>query len=262
MTIVLSLLLALQQPVTPPPAAPRTPPAAPRRTAAAPATVTMEVRVTNRSGAPAAGARVTAVGPTLRDGTTDSNGLVTFRTMAPGAYRLRAEADGMVTLEKEVAIKAGPQTPTELALSAAPPPPPPPPPPREAAPPPPPPAPMGTPGEPRTLSIPDLAENSLGGRDAVKIVPIGCTGLSNARLIVLRETVAPAVSDDVDETLYLVAGEATLNLAGKEQSLTPGSFSVVPRGTRMGVGRKGRNPAILLSIVYGRPCGASASAQR
>jgi mannose-6-phosphate isomerase-like protein (cupin superfamily) len=222
----------------------------------------MEVRVTNRTGAPAAGARVTAVGPTLRDGTTDSTGVVTFRTVTPGAYRLRAEADGLVTLEKEIAVKAGTPATTELALSAAPPPPPPPPPQREASPPPPSPTPAGTPGEPRTLSIPDLAENSLTGREPVKVVPIGCTGLSSARLIVLRDTVAPAKSDDVDETLYLVAGEATLNLAGKEQSLTPGYFSVVPRGTRMGVGRKGRNPAILLSILYGKPCAASTSAQR
>lgn len=251
MTIVLSLLLALQQPST---AAP------PRR--AAPATVTMEVRVTNRSGSPAEGAHVTAVGPSLRDGTTDSSGLVTFRTVTPGTYRLRAEADGLITLEKELVVRVGPPTTAELALSAAPPPPAPPLQPEAPPPPPPPPPPAGTPGEPRTLSIPDLAENSLSGREPVKFVPIGCTGLSNARLVVLRESVPPTASDDTDETLYLVAGEASLSLGGKEQALTPGWFSVAPRGTKVGVARKGRNPAIFLSIVFGRPCGAGASAQR
>jgi len=65
-----------------------------------------------------------------------------------------------------------------------------------------------------------------------------------------------------DRTLYLVAGEATLTLGGKEQALTPGWFSVVPRGTKVGVGRKGRNPAILLSILYGRPCSASSASRR
>ena len=257
MTIMLSLLLlAIQQPATATP---------PRR--AAPATVTMEVRVTNRSGAPVAGAQVTAVGPTLRDGTTDANGSVTFRTVTPGTYRLRAEGDGLVTLEKELVVKAGAPVATELALSAAPPPPraaPAAPPPQPEAPPPPPqppPAPVGTKGQPRMLSIPDLAEHSLSGREPVKIVPIGCTGLSNARLLVLRESIPPAASDDADETLYLVAGEASLTLGGKEQALTPGWFSVVPRGTKFGVGRKGRNPAIFLSLVYGRPCSATSAAQ-
>jgi hypothetical protein len=271
MMIVFCLLLALQQPAgtrpqtgTPPPAA--TPPPAsstqPRR--ATPTTATMEVRVLDRSGNPAAGAHVVASGPTLRDGSADANGIVTFKTMTPGTYRVRADGEGLVPLEKEIAVKSGPPMAVEFSLSAAPRPPAPEPRP-EPPPPPPPPvaaAPAGTPGEPLALSIPDLAEHSLAGKDPVKIFPIGCTGLSLARLIVLRDAIPPTTTSDADETLYLVAGEATLTLAGKEQPLAPGWFSVVPRGTTISVGRKGRNPAILLSTLYGRPCTATKTAQR
>ena len=51
----------------------------------------------------------------------------------------------------------------------------------------PPPMPLGSPGEPRVVSVIDLAERSLGGRDAVRVVPIACSGTSNIRLILLHE---------------------------------------------------------------------------
>jgi quercetin dioxygenase-like cupin family protein len=87
-------------------------------------------------------------------------------------------------------------------------------------------------------------------------VPIGCSGLSRTQLLVVRETHTSAGSPNEDETLYLVAGEATLKLGGKEQPVTPGWFSIVPRGMPRSVTRKGRNPAIFLSTVAGQPCGS------
>jgi hypothetical protein len=214
--------------------------------------------VTDRSGTPANGAHVTATGPSVRDGATDANGVVTFRTMDAGTYRIRAEQDGLVTLEKEIAVRAGTAATTAMALSAAPPPPPAPAPAPVVAPPPAPapaPAPLtGARGEPEVLSIPDLAERSLSGRDDVKVVPVGCTGLTNGRLIVLRESLPSASYNDADESLYLVAGEATLTIEGKAQALTAGWFGMLPRETNFEIVRKGRNPAIFLSLLNGRPC--------
>jgi mannose-6-phosphate isomerase-like protein (cupin superfamily) len=216
----------------------------------------MEVHVTDGSGGPAPDVQVTAVGPSMRDGTTNANGLVTFRTVVPGTYRLRAEGASFITLEKEVTVRPGAAS-AEMTLSAAPPPPPPPPPPPVvAAPPPPPPAsaPVGAAGKPRLLSMTDLAEKSLGGRDPMKTVPVGCTALTNARLIVLRDSIKPTTYDDADEHLYLLAGEATLTLEDKEQTITAGWFTQVPRHTKFSVTRKGRNPAVLISLLVGRPC--------
>jgi hypothetical protein len=260
-----ALLFAFQQPAapaTPAPAPPvQAPPAQtqPRRPAAAAATATstLQIRVVDRVGTPIGDAQVIAEGPLRRAGTTAPDGTLTMRTVTNGTYRVRAESEGFVPFEKEVVVRAGAAAApvVELALTEAPEPPPveaPPPP----APEPPPAAPAATAGEARTVSIPDLAERSLSGRDPVRTVPIGCSGLSRTQLLVVRETHTSPVRPDEDEMLYLVAGEATLKLGDREQSVAPGSFSIVPRGTTRSVTRKGRNPAILLSTVSGQPCGA------
>ena len=105
----------------------------------------------------------------------------------------------------------------------------------------------------------DLAERSLSGKDGVKVVPIGCTGLTSARLIVLRDALPAASYADADENLYLMAGEATMTIDAKQQSLTPGWFAQLPRGTKFEVVRKGRNPVIFMSLLNGRPCSEGGS---
>jgi hypothetical protein len=242
------LVLALALPLAQAKPAPQA-----RRPAAPPATATVQARVTDRSGMPLAGAQVVVEGPSARDGVTDSDGTVVFRTMLAGSYRVRAAQEDFITLEKELTIRAGALSPLEFALAAAPPAPEPPPPPPPAAPLPPP-APRITPGEPRIVDIPDLAERSLDGRDAVRAVPIGCSGLSTSQLLVVRDTTQTVVSDETDLTLYVVAGEAALRLGDRQQNISSGWFAVVPRGTSHTVIRRGRNPAILLSVAAGLPC--------
>lgn len=271
MTALLALLLALQQAPTPAPAAarpaqpaqpagapPAVPaPAAPRR--AAPASVTLQVKVTNRSGAPLQGAKVIAEGPVSRDGETDATGSVSFRGVSNGTYRVRAEHEQSIALEKELVIRAGAPTSLEFALSAAPPAAPPPEPAPAPAPEPAPATPAAAAGDPRVLSIIDLAERSLSGRDAVKLVPVGCSGLDTTQLMVVRETLNAPANPSLDQMLYVVAGEATLSLGGRDQGIASGWFALVPRGMAHTLTRRGRNPAILLSVAGGQPCATGAA---
>lgn len=265
MIAALALAFALQQapapaPATPAPGAPApaqpAAPAAPRRPAPTSSTVT--VHVTDRSGAPAQGVKVSAEGPVVREGTTDAAGQVLLRTMTNGTYRLRASGEKFITLEKEVTVRAGATAaPIDFTLSPAPPPPEPPPAPE---PPPPAPAPAAGPaakaGEARVVSIADLAERSLNGREPVKMVPVACSGLDNTQIIVLRETVNGPANENADEMLYVVAGEALLTLGGRDQTISSGFYAMVPRGTAHTLTRRGRNPAIILSTVGGQPCSA------
>lgn len=256
MSILLAaVLIAIQQPATaqPPTAQPA------RRAAAGPAT--LEVRVTDRSGTPLEGAQVVGEGPSSRDGVTTATGTVVLRNLSAGTYRLRATHAEFFGLEKEVAIRPGTPGSVDFALSAAPATAAPAAVPSPAPPPiaPPPAIPEVAPGEPRILSVLDVAERSLGGRDPVRTVPIGCSGLSSAQLIVVREARQTPPRPDVDEMLYVVAGEAMLNLAGKDQAIASGWFSVVPRGMAHVVTRRGRNPVVLLSIVEGQPCSGAAT---
>jgi quercetin dioxygenase-like cupin family protein len=61
--------------------------------------------------------------------------------------------------------------------------------------------------------------------------------------------------------LYVVAGEATLTLAGRDHQIASGWFSIVPRGTAHALKRRGRNPAILLSVLGGEACGPAAASR-
>jgi len=277
MTVVLALLLALQapapaapRPATPAtagaPAQPATPAApdaaAPQRRPAPAAAITLTVHVTNRAGAPAREVAVTAEGPVSRDGVTDAAGQVLLRTVTNGTYRIRASGEKFITLEKEVVVRSGAvAAPVEMTLSAAPPPPAPPPPPEPAPKPAPAPAAASDakPGESKILSIADLAERSLNGRDPIKRVPVACSGLDTTEMIVLRETLNVQANANADVMLYVVAGEATLSLGGKDQMITSGWYAMVPRGTAHVLTRRGRNPAIVLSTIGGQPCTASGS---
>lgn len=260
LTLTVALLTLAQAPAAPPaaPPAPAQAPAPARR--AAPASVTIEVRITDRRGGAVEGGKVVAEGPSSRDAVSDRAGSVTFRTMATGTYRVRAEADGYVTLEKEVVLRAGTQAPLEFSLNAAPAapkvePPPPPPAPTPAA------APRVEPGESRTVSLIDMAENSLNGREPLRTVPIGCSGLSRAQLLVVRENQPAATRDDADDMLYVIAGEGSITIAGKTQPITSGWFSVVPRGSSRALVRRGKNPLILLSVVGGPACASQTANQ-
>lgn len=243
---MLTLLVAL---LAAPQAATAPAPPAQRSVRRAPVTSTdVEIRVTDRTGAPAPGVRIIADGPSSREGESDAEGAVTLRTLTFGTYRFHAEGEGFVALEKEVAIRTERTPAIEFALSRAP----------EkkdaiektpAAE-----APAVTPGKPLIVSLLDVAEDALAGKDAVRTVAVGCSGLSRAQLLVVRDSLEGASRQDADDMLYMIAGEASIALAGRTQTVSSGHFSVVPRGTAHTITRRGRNPAILLSIVGGVPC--------
>jgi len=189
---------------------------------------------------------------------TDASGTVQLRTLGNGTYRVRASNEAFITLEKEVVIRPGAASaPIEFPLSAAPPPPPPPPTPEPArTPEPTSPVPAAKAGESRVLSIADLAERSLSGRDPIKLVPVGCSGLDTTQMMVLRESLNAPANPNVDQMLYVVAGEAMLSLGGREQPISSGWFALVPRGMAHTLTKRGRNPAIVLATSGGQPCAA------
>ena len=214
--------------------------AAPQARSAAPVrqTATVEIRVTDRSGTPLKAAHVTVEGLSSREGTTTSLGRVTFAGLKPGTYMLRADRAGFIPLEKEFTIAAGPPVSVVAALSPA----------------------VrtyrsrGPVGDPRVVSIPDFVDKQLIGKESIKESAIGCSGASQTRLIQARELVAKHVHREADEMLYVVAGEGTLKVGDRWQTVTPGWFSLIPRGTEHLLVREGRNPIILLSLLTGQPC--------
>ena len=233
------------QPPGQPPATPPKP--APRRTAPATAaarTSTATVTVTDPGGQGLSKVTITITGPVPRTGQTAANGSVHIAGLKAGDYRFRFEHDGFYTLERDVAVKSGLPVEVDASLTEAPPPPAPPPP---AAPV----ATMNTapPGDPKSVLLVDYIE-----QNPVKEDQLGCTASAQTTLLQLKDPLPEQSRADADEVLYVVAGEGTLRLGGKDMPLKSSSLVVVPRGTTRAVTRKGRNPMYLLSIVSGTPC--------
>jgi mannose-6-phosphate isomerase-like protein (cupin superfamily) len=198
--------------------------------------------------------KLTITGAVSGEFTTDESGSATLSTLKDGTYRLRCEHEGFVTLEREFIVRAPQPASIDVTLNRAPPPPPPapapaPPPAQKPAPPPVPPS-----GPPVSISIPDYVDKNFVGRDPLKESVLACNGLETVRLLQLRDPLAEHTHSNMDEVLYVVAGEGTIHLGATQTNLGAGSLSVVPHGTPHSVERRGRNPLILLSTLAGAPC--------
>ncbi len=97
--IAASLGLALQSAPAQAPARPR-----PRPRVTATSVVVRDIKAARRSPTRVA----TVTGGVSKDATTDASGSTSLGTLPSGAYRLRLEREGFVTLERDVTIKAGP----------------------------------------------------------------------------------------------------------------------------------------------------------
>ena len=73
----------------------------------------------------------------------------------------------------------------------------------------------------------------------------------------LREPLAQHAHADADELVYVLGGEGTHKVDGKDISLQAGVFAVVPRGTTHSFTRRGSRPLIFLSVLSGQPCSSS-----
>jgi Cupin domain/Carboxypeptidase regulatory-like domain len=236
---------------TPPPKPAGTVGDKPRQASPPASRLSLTAMVTAMDGKTLPGVRVKATGPADREGRTDDSGLVTFQNVAAGTYRLRFEHEEFVTLEKEVSLPAGRPLRVTVTLSAAPPPPPPPKP--EPVVPSAPPVPDGN-YSPSFVSIPDFFESNYIGRESVKRSPLGCGPHSSSTLVQTKDAVAEHTHAEADEIIYVVAGEGTHRMGGRDMPLAAGSFVFVPRGDTHTLTRRGSRPLIFLSTLAGPPC--------
>ncbi len=245
---------------TPPPAPAPTPPApaprprAPRPAAASTATVVLTLTVSDATGAPLPDVKVTAVGPVEREGVTTAAGQVRMLGIRAGTYRVRFERDGFYTFEKEVSWRAGTPAPlAETTLTAAPPPPPPPEPPKVE--PPKPTVPDMPAGKATTMSLLDHIErNFISNKEPQKESLVGCSGGAQSWLWQVRDPWQNRRHPAAELMFYVVGGDGTLRLDGRDIPVAAGSFGVVPRSTEYGFTRRGRNPLIVLATLSGPPC--------
>jgi mannose-6-phosphate isomerase-like protein (cupin superfamily) len=221
---------------------------------AAPRPATLVIQVTDALGAPLADTHVTSSGTLQREGATGADGSIRFTNLRAGNYRLRFTREGVITLERDVTLRAGEAATVEVSLSPAPAPRAPEPAPPVAPPPPPTPS-LPSSGDPKVIPVPlFLEKNFIGGREGRKDSLLGCTPTATATLHQLRDSWVSHSHDDADEWIYVVAGEGTLRMSAGDQRLQAGTFILVPHGMAHSFVPQGRNPLIVTAVLSGPAC--------
>lgn len=214
------------------------------------ATVTLAIVVTDSAGAPVSNVLVTVEGAEKRSARTEA-GRIAFEDLPAGAYRLRFEGAGFVTLERE--LTAGGAKPIDVKVTLTPlPPPPPPPPPAPVAPVPPP----AVDARPAAFDLPTFIEKNYIGREAVKTSPLACAGAGSATLIQVKTQLAQHAHATADEFLYVVAGDGTAKIGDRTEALHAGMFLMIPRAVPHAFLVTGRTPLVIMATRAGEGCGA------
>jgi hypothetical protein len=213
----------------------------------------MAITVTNPQGATIPGVAVVLMGPTERSGETDGSGQINFPGLQAGTYRLRFSGEMVTAFEKEVAVRAGQVADVDVSLNPAPEPkvivkeaPALPPGPVATA--------TGPKGQPVTYAIGDLLEKEFVGRQPRRETLLSCSGNERASMIQLNEPLPERLYENADAVYYVLGGEGTLMLNGKETRLGLNGFASVPRGTSHSFSKRGNRLLVLLSVLSGEPC--------
>ena len=107
----------------------------------------------------------------------------------------------------------------------------------------------------RAIEWTDFIErNFISNREDHKESLVGCSGLGQSIVWQVRQPWADRLHPSADAMLYVIGGEGTLRLDGRDTNLAAGSFAVVPRGVGYGLTPRGRNPVIVLAFLAGAPC--------
>lgn len=214
---------------------------------------TLAVVVTDPAGAPVSNALVTVRGAAERSARTEQ-GRIAFENVPAGNYRFRFEREGFITLERELAARAGAPTDVKVTLTPAPPVKPVP-----CVEPVKPAPPAVTPASPISMDMSDFIEKNYIGREPGKTSPISCTPGGTASLIQVREPLDVPAHAEADEFLYVIAGTGAVRIGDRVETLQSGVFTLIPRTMPHVLTARGRNPLVVLSIKAGERCSTQAA---
>ena len=199
-----------------------------------------------------AGVRVSISGPTERSDQTDAGGQLSIPSLLTGTYRVRFEGEKVTTFEKEVTVQTGRVAQVDVMLNPAPEPK------VVTAPAPAPSAPsgpaLGPKGEPLTVGVVALLEKEFVKDQPRRESLLACSTNQRTTMIQLNKQLPERLYEDADAVYYVLGGEGTIQLNGKNSQLATYDFVSVPRGTSHAFTNRGKRALVLLAILSGEPC--------
>jgi mannose-6-phosphate isomerase-like protein (cupin superfamily) len=107
---------------------------------------------------------------------------------------------------------------------------------------------------PQVLSIVDLAEKQLSGNQPRRETLVACSGNTRTTLVVLNQDQPERLYEGAEIEYYVVAGQGTVGINGRDTPLAAGNYVSVPRNTNHGIVKRGNRGLILLVVLSGVPC--------
>jgi mannose-6-phosphate isomerase-like protein (cupin superfamily) len=245
-------------PAKPAPAqpAPAQPPATttPRRTTTTTTRGGIAITATSPQGATLSGVRVSISGPTERTDQTDNSGQLSIPSLLTGTYRVRFEGEKVTAFEKEVTVQTGRVTQVDVMLNPAAEPKivvaPAPAAPAPAAPP------VGPKGQPLTVGVESVLEKEFVRNQERRESLLACSGNQRTTMIQVNKAVPERLYEDGEAVYYVIGGQGTIQLDGKNKDLALNDFVSVPRGTSHAFANRSRGgrALVLLAVLSGEPC--------
>ena len=208
--------------------------------------VTFAILVSDPSGAPVTNATVTVSGAASRTTRTE-RGRAVFEGLPVGDYLFRFEKEGYVSFERQVTGRGAKPIDVKVTLTPIPIPVPP----LKTVGPLPPPA---VDAKFVVLDMPAFIEKNYVGRAAGKTTPLGCAAGGAGTLLQVNEPVAEHTHEDADEFVYVIAGQGTVRLGERQESLGPGVFLMIPRRMAHSLTAGPKKPLVLMSVRAGEKC--------
>lgn len=211
--------------------------------------VTLAIHVADPAGTPVGDVRVTLTGVVSRSTRTE-RGRAVFENLPTGQYNLRFEKPGFIAHDQDVTGKGSKPIDVKITLQPEPVAP------DKPAEPVAPPAPSPPPADTKmvVLDMPAFIEKNYIGRAAGKTTPMACASGGSSTLIQINEPLAEHTHDDADEFIYVIAGQGVARLSGREESLGPAVFMMIPRGMPHTVSAGPKKPLVMMSLRTGPGC--------
>jgi len=208
--------------------------------------VTFAIVVKDAAGAPLTDVRVSLTGPVQRNARTEG-GRIVFENVPSGEYQFHFEKPGYVPADQTVTGRGAKPIPVEVSMTAVVPPPKPVAPLKPTAP-------AAADAKLVVLDMPAYIERNYVGKAPDRTIEMACAAGGSATLIQVNVAVVEHTHGDADEFIYVIAGQGSARMGDRIESLGPGVFMLIPRGTPHAFAVSGKKPLVFVSTRAGDKC--------